>query len=328
MNGKNFRNVMRIYRVAVYSTFPVIFSMIRIVGTILAGLLGLAFGSFLNVCLSRWPEGESVVKPRSHCRNCGRTLAWWENLPLVNWIALRGRCRTCKAKISWRYPLVELAVGVLWAIPAWKFMPEFLNSGVPATILGWDLVAVVGMFTFYWLLVALAVLDAESLWLPDWITLPGIALGFLFAIAKATFDALSPFHDTVNRLEVIRYEIGRAALSSIEGILFAAALILLIRWTYWLVRRREGIGLGDAKLMAMLGAWLGLSGALLSFSIGILLGAAFALVVLTVPAARRESDTWLLSKLPLGTFICIGGIISALWGQPIIAAYLRRVGLS
>ena len=112
------------------------------------------------------------------------------------------------------------------------------------------------------------------------------------------------------------------------GIMAAAGLILLIRWTYWLVRRREGIGLGDAKLMAMLGAWLGLSGALLSFAIAILLGAVFALATLALPAARRESDTWLLSKLPLGTFLCIGGIISALWGQPIIAAYLRWVGLS
>lgn len=302
-------------------------SMIRVLGTAIAGLLGLAFGSFLNVCLSRWPEGESVVKPRSHCRNCGRTLAWWENIPLLSWLALRGRCRTCRTKISWRYPLVELAVGVLWAIPAWKFMPEFLSSWMPATILGWDFVAVIGMFTFCWLLVGLAVLDAENLWLPDRITLPGIALGFLFATAKATLDALSPLHDTVNRSEVIRYEVGKAALSSFEGILLAAALILLIRWTYWLIRRREGIGLGDAKLMAMLGAWLGLSGALLSFAIGILLGAVFALVILAVPASRRESETWHLSKLPLGTFLCIGGIISALWGQPIIAAYVRWLGL-
>ena len=117
------------------------------------------------------------------------------------------------------------------------------------------------------------------------------------------------------------------ALSQLAAILGAGGLILLIRWTYWLIRRREGIGLGDAKLMAMLGAWLGLSGALLSFAIGILLGAVFALLVLAMPAARRESDTWLMSKLPLGTFLCVGGIISALWGQPIIAAYLRLVGL-
>ena len=82
--------------------------MIRIFGTTMAALLGLAFGSFLNVCLSRWPEGESVVKPRSHCPSCGRTLVWWENFPLLSWLALRGHCRTCNTKISWRYPLVEL----------------------------------------------------------------------------------------------------------------------------------------------------------------------------------------------------------------------------
>ena len=111
------------------------------------------------------------------------------------------------------------------------------------------------------------------------------------------------------------------------GILTAGGLILVIRWTYWLIRRREGIGLGDAKLMALLGAWLGLATALLSFAIGVLLGAAFALVVLAIPTARRESDTWLLSKMPLGTFLCVGGIISALWGQPLIAAYLHFVGL-
>jgi leader peptidase (prepilin peptidase)/N-methyltransferase len=80
--------------------------MIRILGTIFAGLLGLCFGSFLNVCLSRWPTSESVVSPRSHCRHCGRTLTWWENVPLVSWLMLRGRCRTCRAWIGWRYPLV------------------------------------------------------------------------------------------------------------------------------------------------------------------------------------------------------------------------------
>jgi leader peptidase (prepilin peptidase)/N-methyltransferase len=107
----------------------------------------------------------------------------------------------------------------------------------------------------------------------------------------------------------------------------SAGIVLLFRWTYWLIRRREGIGLGDAKLMAMLGAWLGLSEALLSFAIGVMLGAVFALLVLAIPAARRESDTWLLSKMPFGTFICIGGIISALWGAPLIDAYMHFVGL-
>jgi leader peptidase (prepilin peptidase)/N-methyltransferase len=109
-------------------------------------------------------------------------------------------------------------------------------------------------------------------------------------------------------------------------VLAAAGLILLIRWLYWLVRRREGIGLGDAKLMALLAAWLGLPGALLAFGLGIVLGALAAVVLLAVPSARRDSETWAFSKLPLGTFLCIGGIVSSLWGQPIIATYLRWAG--
>ena len=104
-----------------------------------------------------------------------------------------------------------------------------------------------------------------------------------------------------------------------------AGLILLIRWIYWLLRRQEGIGMGDAKLMAMLGAWLGLPGALLAFLFGMLLGAAFAVVLLALP--RRGAERWATTKLPLGTFLSIGGIVSALWGYAIITAYLRWSGL-
>jgi leader peptidase (prepilin peptidase) / N-methyltransferase len=290
--------------------------MIRILGTVLAGLLGLAFGSFLNVCLSRWPEGESAVKPRSHCRSCGRELTWWENVPLVSWIALRGRCRTCKAKISWRYPLVELAIGVLWAIPVWQLLtnPEW---SAPAIFIYVALGDAVGKWFFYWLLVALALLDAKNLWLPDWLTLPGTALGFIVAIVTANLD--------------LGRRASATALHSLIGILAAAGLILLIRWAYWLVRRREGIGLGDAKLMAMLAAWLGLPGALLSFGLGVFLGAGFALVLLfknnaNKASAKHTEGAWAITKLPLGTFLCIGGIVSGLWGRPIIEAYLRWAG--
>jgi leader peptidase (prepilin peptidase)/N-methyltransferase len=303
--------------------------MIRILGTILAALLGLAFGSFLNVCLSRWPAGESVVKPRSHCRSCGRTLAWWENIPLLSWLVLRGRCRTCRAKISWRYPLVELAIGVLSAVTIWQIFPAMLSPDLSLTegpliflyASGADVA--IGRFILYWLLVALAVVDAENLWLPNWLTIPGIILGILFTSSHFVLGewlAEGPYISILGTLS-------NSLIGSAVAIVAAGGLILLIRWTYWLIRKREGIGLGDAKLMAMLGAWLGLSGALISFAIGVLLGAVFALVVLAVPAARRESDTWLLSKMPLGTFLCVGGIISALWGQPLIAAYLRLVGL-
>jgi leader peptidase (prepilin peptidase) / N-methyltransferase len=296
--------------------------MIRIFGTVLAGLLGLAFGSFLNVCLSRWPEGESVVKPRSHCRSCGRTLAWWENLPLVSWLAFRGRCRTCGTTISWRYPLVELAVGVLWAAIAWRFLPGLMNVPLSALDIAGNLLPNVGLLILCWILVALAVLDAEHLWIPNSITFPGIGIGLL--LTSSHFLLMDAQAEGTHISKLTTFMDG--FLGSLIAILVSAGIIFLIRWTYWFIRRREGIGLGDAKLMAMLGAWLGLSGAILSFGIGVVLGALFAMVALAVPAGRRQSETWLAAKLPLGTFLCIGGIISALWGQPIIDAYKRWAG--
>ena len=160
--------------------------MIRMGGTILAGLLGLAFGSFLNVCLSRWPQGESIVHPRSHCRNCSHTLAWWENVPLVSWLALRGRCRECRTWIGWRYPIVEAAVAGLWAAQVWR-----LTSDISSELLGtapdvhfnfFYPIPPIGMMLFSWILVALLALDAEHLWLPDFLTLPGIGTGILYSI--------------------------------------------------------------------------------------------------------------------------------------------------
>ena len=300
----------------------------RILGTVFAALAGLAFGSFLNVCLSRWPEGESIIKPRSHCMSCARTLKWWENVPLVSWLALRGRCRTCRAWIGWRYPLVELAVGALWALETWRFLALAADPQVPAIspFLHWNLYNelgwVIAQFIFFWILVAIAVLDAENLWIPDWLTFPGIAIGMISNVAYQVIGI--QYSDAP--LSSPALLAGRIALLSVVNILIAALLILLIRWTYKLIRKREGIGLGDAKLMAMLAAWLGLEGALLSFFIGVALGSVAALVVLANPASRTRESNWALTKLPLGTFLCIGGIVSALWGQPIITAYLRWAG--
>jgi leader peptidase (prepilin peptidase)/N-methyltransferase len=291
--------------------------MIRILGTIFVGLLGLAFGSFLNVCLSRWPTGESIVRPRSHCRQCNRTLAWWENVPFISWLALRGRCRTCRAWIGWRYPMVESVVAVLWTLAAWQAFNPTDIMDVPSERMPMALITALLTLFFYWLLMALAVLDAEHLWLPNWLTWPGIVLGYILFNATVDLDesalkiGMGPFY---------------AAISRLLEILAAAALILLIRWLYWLIRHREGIGLGDAKLMALLAAWLGLPGALLSLVLGVTLGALVAVVLLIVPSARRDSETWALSKLSLGTFLCIGGIVSSLWGQTILSAYLRWAG--
>ncbi|HEY1804725.1 MAG TPA: prepilin peptidase [Terracidiphilus sp.] len=298
--------------------------MIRVAGTIFAGLLGLAFGSFLNVCLSRWPAGESIVHPRSHCMSCGRKLAWRENVPLVSWLALRGRCRTCSAPISWRYPLVELAVGAGWALIALQSLPRNADS-VSADLL-WPLaIYCVSQMIFLWLLTALAILDFENLWLPNKITIPGTLAGFglTFLYTAVNSERVFGFYGALASRGRFLWNF---AWHRLTAIVVAAGVILFTRWIYWLLRRREGVGLGDAKLMAMLAAWLGFSGALLSFVIGVLLGAVVALVLLGIPSARQNKKSWMLTKLPLGTFLCVGGVVSCFWGEPMIHAYLRWAG--
>ncbi len=287
----------------------------QIFWTIFAGLLGLAFGSFLNVCLSRWPEGESVVKPRSRCRACGRTLTWWENVPVLSWLALRGRCRTCGSRIGIRYVLVELVVGGLWAYVTWNEIGTPTSPIVPLHHLYIALPIFALNLVFLWILVALAALDTENLWLPDFLTLGGLGLGFLFDLLL--YVAVLPYSAWGGGFLLW---VGKC----IGSVIAAAALVLLIRWLYWLIRRKEGLGLGDAKLMAMLAAWLGLPGALLAFFIGVVTAALVAVGMLAIP--KRDSESWATRKLPLGTFLCIGGIISSLWGQQILDLYLKWAG--
>lgn len=299
--------------------------MIRILATVFAALLGLAFGSFLNVCLSRWPVGQSVVSPPSHCRKCGRMLPWWENIPLASWLWLRGRCRRCGTLIGWRSPLVEAAVGALWAYEAWSLAGQLMAADQPAEIRASLIVLLLSRMILYWLLVALTFLDAEYLWLPDVLTVPGTALGLaaMLTRAKLNSDSVLGHMGALGLQDRFLWQFG---LRWVLGIAAAALLMLLIRWLYWLKRRREGLGLGDAKLMAMLAAWLGFSGALLAFGIGVVLGAAVGLGMMAVKAPPGDAGRWASRKLPLGTFLCIGGLVTALWGEPIIDAYLHWAG--
>ena len=162
--------------------------MLQILVTAIAGLIGLVFGSFLNVCASRWPAGENIIRPRSHCRHCGHTLAWWENVPVLSWLALRGRCHHCRAWIGWRYPVVELAVGVAWGVSAWQAMNEYLSPQATApTIFDATAFCVLKMI-LSWLLICIAVVDVEHLWLPDWLTLGGAALGLPLTLARFSVE--------------------------------------------------------------------------------------------------------------------------------------------
>lgn len=296
---------------------------------VFAGLAGLVFGSFLNTCVTRWPKEESTIKPRSHCRNCDRKLAWWENIPLISWLVLRGRCRTCKEQIGWRYPLVELAVGVLWSFTVWKLLnaaPDLIYGDFTYTA-SVELAEGIARIIFLWILAGLAVLDAENLWLPNKLIWPGIGLGFVLALVRATFEAFDENFRYGGGFPVWEHIAASAVAIWFLGAVIAAGVLLVIRFIYHWIRGQEGIGMGDVKLMAMLGGWFGAQCALLSFGIAIMLGALVALVTLAIPPSSIGEVPWWKKKLPFGTFLCIGAIVGTFWGLPIIAAYRHWAGI-
>ncbi len=311
---------------AVYSNPP----MIRFLGTAIGALAGLAFGGFLNLCLSRWTAGEGVSDRPGRCPHCGREPAWWEDVPLASWLLLRGRCRGCHAWIGWRYPIVELAVGSTWAIAAWQTMPALYLPG-------WTRISIFDALVFgavkmllCWLLIGLAVLDAERHWLPDWLTLGGAALGLPVTIMRLAVHWIwewLPVHWSMDSgLAGHPAYVYDVAIRWLIGLVAAPSLFVLARRIYRQLRRREGMDLGHTKLVLLLAVWLGLSHTVLALILAVFLGAAGALVVIAARSTIKASSGWEVAKLPLGAFLCIGGIVSGLWGGPIIVAYLRWCG--
>jgi leader peptidase (prepilin peptidase)/N-methyltransferase len=256
--------------------------------SILVGLLGLAFGSFLNVCISRLPHHESVLLPGSHCPACHRPVRVWDNIPVLSFLLLGGRCRDCHRAIGWRYPLVELATAMLFLLSAWTY--------------GLTLTGIATMLLCF-LLLGLAVMDAETLILPDAFTLTGIVLGLIYHLA-------TPGQGAGQRL----WQVGIAAL---WGMLFAL-LLLLVRWVYFLLRRQEGLGLGDAKLMAMIAIWLSPAFTAEALFLGVVAAAVFGTVWLLLHP--REG---MRAMLPLGTFLCAAALLVIFKGQPLLKWYLH-----
>ena len=295
--------------------------MILELSTLIAGLAGLAFGSFLNVCVSRWPEDKSVVRPRSHCDKCDRPLSWWENIPVLSWLALRGRCRTCHKAIGMRHLLVELAVGGLWAYTTWQTLMLTDQRNFQALSFT-SMVNAAALLAFIWILVGLAALDAENLWLPDRLIFPGILLGVLLSFVR---PALDTYYISGGFAEW-KHLTGTSVAFWFLGLVAPTGLILVIRHLYRVFRNKDGIGTGDVKMMAMLGGWLGMRVAMLAFGIGVILAAAYGLLLYANPTMRGDGDSWLEEKLPLGTFLAIGGIVSGLWGVPIVTAYMNWAG--
>lgn len=271
----------------------------NIIEAVLALAFGLLIGSFLNVCIHRMPRCLSVVRPRSHCIACERTIAWYDNIPVASYLLLRGRCRYCGARISPRYPVVELLTGLLFF---------FIVLQMGATL------AAAKLCLFSALLVGLLFSDFEEFILPDEFTLGGLAAGLVFAwfvpVEDLTAHAL---------LWLAGIEAGPRAASFAEAALGAAVPSLFLwlgGWLYEKVRHREGLGLGDVKLMAMVGAFLGVRGALLTLLAGSLIGSVIGLAWIRI--ARKDAATF---QLPFGTFLGAAGIAVALIGPAALSSW-------
>jgi leader peptidase (prepilin peptidase) / N-methyltransferase len=248
-------------------------------------VLGLAFGSFLNVCIYRLPLDLSVVTPRSACPRCKQPIAFYDNLPVVSWLLLRGRCRNCKAKISARYLLVEVLTGTL-------FLGCYAYFGLTVATLKY---CVFGFF-----LLGLIFTDAETKLLPDRLTLPGLAFGLLFSLLVPVHDLASQFLPGILNLP-FSADLAARLLSLIDSLLGAAlgasfiygAGAAYLRW-----RGAEGMGFGDVKLMAMVGAFLGIKLTIFTIFAASLAGSLFGLTtVLVVWIKRTQRFTRRLANL-------------------------------
>lgn len=244
---------------------------------VVVAFLGLCLGSFLNVVVYRLPRDLSIVKPRSRCGNCLHPVRPWDNIPVLSWILLRGRCRDCKARISPRYPAIELLGGVFALIAAFGF-----SRPIESLAAGWMLFGLLAVFF----------IDLDCRIIPNEISLGGTLLGL----------AISPW--TIGLWEAI----GAAATGS--------AVLYLLGWGYQKARGRPGMGLGDVKLAAMLGAILGFSGLLLTVLLASFLG---SIVGLGMMAARKGDSA---TALPFGSFLAPAGMVALIWGPRLWHWYL------
>ncbi len=256
---------------------------------VVALVLGAAVGSFLNVVIHRLPAGESVVAPRSRCPSCRRAIAWYDNLPVVSWLVLRGRCRACRAPISARYPIVEALTALVAVALALRHGPTL---------------AFLGSFYFACALLALTYIDLDHQILPDRITLPGIVVGLALA-------ALAPGSERWVALQ-----------SSLVGVAAGGGILWLVAWSYHALTGREGMGGGDVKLLAMIGAFLGWKGVLLTLLLASLLGSAIGVAIMI----RQRADAKL--AIPFGPFLALGALVTLFWGDRIVAWYIDSLGLA
>ena len=245
-----------------------------------AGVFGLMIGSFLNVCIGRLPAGESVVSPGSRCPKCRHAIAWYDNVPVLSYLLLGGRCRHCRSGISARYPAIELLTAALFVLQAAWFLeatPIFLA----------------GRLVFTALLIVLFWTDFDTMRLPNVITYPGIVVGLVFSSLAAP-----------------------GIMASAGGAALGAGILLVIRWLWKRATGVDGMGLGDVKMLAMIGAFLGWQSVFVVLFLSTLAG---AVVGLSLAGIGRRS---LQARLPFGTFLAIAAYVASLIGDDLMRWYL------
>lgn len=287
--------------------------------SLVAALFGACFGSFLNVCIVRLPEGQSVVSPPSRCPRCGRGIQWFENLPVVSWLVLRGRCAGCGLPISPLYPLVELGVALAWGLAFWWLGPTFdaLRLSVFTTVM-----------------VGVAVTDLRTYTIPDGFTVFGLVFVLTTSLIAAVFDN--------GRLFAGPYD-------AMFGACTGAGAIAIAMWLGEWVLKREAMGFGDVTLMAVVGAALGPSRSLLTIFLGALLGTiVFVAIVLPLssrrparpvstdpapappdepgtPLPRPDHEAGALPLVPFGVFLAPAAVCTLVWGDAIVRWYFAFI---
>ena len=277
-----------------FSTLPAVLLAYTVALTF---VVGACIGSFLNVCISRWPAELSVVKPRSRCPRCERPIAWHENIPVISWLLLRGKCRGCALPISFQYPAVELVVALGWVLSLAAFGPTL---------------EAFRMAVFGTLLFGIAMTDAQSYLIPDGFTVFGLIFVLAMSVASAFVGDKSHFASPWD-----------AFLGACAG----AGAITIIGWLGEVALKKEAMGFGDTTLMAVVGAALGPEKSLLTIIAGAAVGATFFLVLVAPVVwikARKTGEEFAFPDVPFGVFLAPAALLTLLWGDRLIAWYIQH----
>ena len=272
---------------------------------VVAGIFGAIIGSFLNVVIHRLPREESVVLPSSRCPSCGATIAFYDNVPVLSYLMLGGRCRACKTHISARYPAVEALTAALWIFVVWR---DGLTWALP-----FDLIFVTAI-------TALIFIDAEHMILPNAITYPGIAFALIARVAIPYLMGRPYFNDLdmlMNGVLAGKPLWAASLVSALIGALIGGGSLWLMGWAWEKLRGIEAMGLGDVKMMFMVGAYLGWQLTILTIFLGALSGSVIGIAI-TLYEGRRD----LKSYLPYGVYLGIGAMVALFFGTQIVNWYV------